>query len=132
MGFMIALSNMAGLSGAGASAPFFQIFHGMTMSEAVPLVSFVAMVSTVFRFILNYRQRHPKNPEKSSIDYEVVTVSIPLVFLGSFAGIILGRAIGELGQNIVFGITMAWSIYTSLVKGFELKDKEDAEIEMKA
>jgi hypothetical protein len=30
------------------------------MKEAVPLVSLVAMVSTLFRFIINFNQRHPK------------------------------------------------------------------------
>ena len=52
--FLVALSNMAGLSGAGASAPAFQVFHNLPMKEAVPLVSLVAMVSTLFRFILNF------------------------------------------------------------------------------
>ena len=45
---------------------------------------------------------------------------MPLVFLGSFVGVIFGKLIGELGQNIVFGFTMFWSIYTSYKKAVEL------------
>ena len=51
---------------------------------------------------------------------------MPLVFLGSFFGVILGKLIGEKGQIIVFGLIMCWSIYTSFKKATELSKKEKA------
>jgi hypothetical protein len=51
---------------------------------------------------------------------------MPLVFLGSLAGVILGKLIGEKGQIILFGLIMCWSIYTSYKKATELAKKEKA------
>ena len=87
MAFLIALSNAGGLSGAGTNIPIMLIFFGMEMDEAVPISGFVAVTATVFRFILNFNQNHPKNPERSSINYEVVMITMPAVFLGSFIGV---------------------------------------------
>jgi hypothetical protein len=35
------------------------IFFELDMEQAVPISSFVAVVATVFRFIINFKQKHP-------------------------------------------------------------------------
>lgn len=91
---LIALSNAGGLSGAGSNIPIMLIFFQLTMAEAVPISAFVAVVATVFRFILNFKQKHPNNPERNCINYEIVQLTMPCVFMGSFLGVMLGKAIG--------------------------------------
>ena len=59
------------------------------MKEAVPLSAVVAVSATLLRFILNYDQKHPTKPLRNIIDYEVVIVTMPGVFLGSLIGISL-------------------------------------------
>ena len=81
-------------------------------------------LALVFRFILNFNQRHPKNPERVAINYEIVQLTMPCVFLGSFLGIMLGKAIGPDAQMIIFGITVAWSIQTTTKKAIQLLAKE--------
>lgn len=51
-------------------------------------------------------------------------MTMPMVFLGSFIGVKVGRAIGEIPKVIVFAITVAWSIYTTAKKAFDLLKKE--------
>jgi hypothetical protein len=51
---------------------------------------------------------------------------MPCVFMGSFLGVILGKILGEDIQIIIFGTTVAWSIYTTTKKAFELLAKEKA------
>ena len=51
---------------------------------------------------------------------------MPLVFLGSFVGVIIGKLIGEDGQVFVFGFVMCWSIFTSYKKANDLSKKEKA------
>lgn len=96
MWILIALSNAGGLSGAGSNIPIMLIFFSLDMSEAVPISAFVAVCATVFRFILNFKQKHPNNPERNCINYEIVQLTMPCVFLGSFLGVMLGKAIGQL------------------------------------
>jgi uncharacterized membrane protein YfcA len=110
MFFLIALSNAGGLSGAGSNIPIMLIFFQLDMSEAVPISAFVAVAATSFRFLLNFNQKHPNNPERNCINYEIVQLTMPCVFLGSFLGVMLGKAIGQLAQICIFGITVAWSI----------------------
>lgn len=125
---LIALSNAGGLSGAGSNIPIMLIFFQLEMYEAVPISAFVAVTATVFRFILNFKQKHPNNPERNCINYEIVQLTMPCVFLGSFLGVMLGKAIGSLAQICVFGITVAWSIKTTSKKALQLMQKEkDAE-----
>ena len=92
---LIAVSNGGGLSGAGSNIPLLVIFYGFDMSKAVPLSASVAVVATLFRFLLNFKKMHPNDKKRNIINYEMVTVSMPFVFLGSFLGIMLGKIIGS-------------------------------------
>ena len=127
MWVLITLSNAGGLSGAGTNIPIMLIFFGMEMTEAVPISGFVAVVATVFRFILNFNQKHPKDKARSSINYEIVQIVMPSVFLGSFIGVTLNqKVVDPTVQVILFGITVAWSIQTTWKKAKQLMAKEKA------
>jgi len=93
---LIALSNAGGLSGAGSNIPIILIFYKLNMDRAVPLSACVAVVATSFRFVYNFKEKHPRDPNRNLINYEMVSVSMPLVFLGSFLGVILGKMIGNM------------------------------------
>jgi hypothetical protein len=95
MVILIALSNAGGLSGAGSNIPIMLIFFDMDMSQAVPISAFVAVCATVFRFTFNFKLRHPKRVERNAINYEIVQLTMPCVFLGSFLGVLIGKIIGE-------------------------------------
>lgn len=68
---------------------------------------------------------HPNNKERNCINYEIVSLAMPAVFLGSFFGVLLGQVVGELCQLIVFGVTVAWSVKTTAFKACELLKKEN-------
>ena len=44
--------------------------------------------------------------------------------MGSFLGVMLGKAIGQLAQICIFGVTVAWSIQTTTKKALQLMAKE--------
>jgi len=114
---LITLANAGGLSGAGTNIPIMLICFSMEMEEAVPISGFVAVTATVFRFILNFKQKHPKNEERNSINYEVVMITMPCVFLGSFIGVWLSKnVVGETIKVLLFGLTVSWSIKTTSAK----------------
>lgn len=126
--FLIALSNAGGLSGAGSNIPIILIFYNLEMDRAVPLSAFVAVVATAFRFVYNFNMKHPRDPNRNLINYEMVLVSMPLVFLGSFLGVMLGKLIGHVAQLWVFEVTVAWSIYTTANKAVSTYKKENAPV----
>jgi len=116
MFILVTLSNAGGLSGAGSNIPIMLIFFNLSMNEAVPVSAFVAVCSTLFRFIWNFNEKHPTRPERCTINYEIVLMVMPAVFLGSFVGAILYGIIDELTKVVMFGCTVAWSIYTTTKK----------------
>ena len=91
---LIVLSAAGGLSGGGSNIPLMLIFFKMNMDVAVPISAFVALCSTVFRFIYNFNVTHPTVPQRNIIQYDVVEVTMAFVFLGSFFGVLLGKLIG--------------------------------------
>jgi len=95
MFLLIGLSNAGGLSGAGSNIPLLLIFYGMEMDHAVPLSASVAVVATSLRFLITFNEVHPNDPKRNLINYEMVQVSMPFVFLGSFLGVILGKMLGS-------------------------------------
>ena len=52
---LIALSNMAGISGATNIIPMMMIFNDMQMKEAVPISAFVAMCASLLRYVINFK-----------------------------------------------------------------------------
>jgi len=95
MVLLITLSNAGGLSGASENIPILLIFFKMDMATAVPLSPVIAICATGFRFGINFNKSHPNRPERNLINYEVVTVAVPLVFLGSLIGVEMGPVIGN-------------------------------------
>ena len=86
----------------------------MSMTQAVPISAFVAVCATVSRFIKNFDKTHPRDENRNIINYEIVEITMPFVFVGSFFGVIVGKMIGSTWQAIIFAITVAWSIYTTI------------------
>lgn len=92
---LLILSTAGGLSGAGSNIPIMLILFDLEFKECVPISAFLAVMSTLFRFILNFKQVHPKNPERNTVNYEIVTLVMPGVFMGSTIGIMFGKFLGE-------------------------------------
>merc|ERR1711957_131370 len=107
MFILITLSNAGGLSGAGSNIPIMLIFFDLSMNEAVPVSAFVAVCSTLFRYILNFNETQPTRPERNTINYDIVLIVMPSVFIGSFLGAILYHIVGELTKVMMFGTTVA-------------------------
>jgi uncharacterized membrane protein YfcA len=95
MVLLVSLSNAGGMSGAGSNIPIMLIFFGMDMHTAVPISAFVGCCAAGFRFGINFNKPHPDRPERNVINYEVVTLTLPLIFLGSLIGVELGPIIGN-------------------------------------
>ena len=91
---LIALMNMlasaGGIGGGGIMTPFLMIFMKLPITECIPLANSFALISAITRFVLNYNQAHPYRPNRKVIDYEVVALTMPLVYLGTMMGVQIG------------------------------------------
>ena len=110
---MITAATAGGLSGAGIIIPVMLIFLQMDMQDAVPISTCIGSCSAIFRFIINFNKKHPNRPERNLVNYELVTLVLPLVFVGGLLGVMGGPLIGNTAQMCIFGVVVSWSIYTS-------------------
>jgi hypothetical protein len=88
---LISIMNMmasaGGIGGGGIMTPFMMIFMSIPITECIPLANSFALISAIARFIVNFKQTHPFRPLRKIIDYEVVTLTMPLVYLGTMMGV---------------------------------------------
>lgn len=83
-----ALNNVAGIGGGGLEISFTMLFFVMTTKEAICLSSFAIICSSFARFVQTFRDKHPEK-DSCIIDYNIATIMMPAVLLGSFAGAFL-------------------------------------------
>merc|ERR1719240_888669 len=97
------------------------------MSEAVPIASFVAMSASLLRFVTNFKQRHPSDPNRTAINYDIVEICLSLTFLGTFMGVQVAKTFGEVPMAVIYCITIAWSIWTTDKKVDSIKKVDSNE-----
>lgn len=121
MGF---LSNAGGLGGGGILIPFVLIFFKLSIFESVPIANLFGLIASLTRFIINFKQLHP-NPKKKlvgklCIDYEIVTLTMPLLYLGTLFGVQIGTVISELVLALTLAGTLLMVTYTTSLKAYAL------------
>ena len=98
---MNGLANAGGVGGGDILIPFMMIFFQLSIPECVPVANALAFISTLTRFIVNRKQRHPYRPWRVIIDYEVTALSMPIVSLGTMIGVQTSRYLSELAMVIM-------------------------------
>jgi uncharacterized membrane protein YfcA len=83
-----AINNVAGIGGGGLEISFTMLFFVMTTKEAICLSSFAIICSSMARYIQTFTFKHPEK-DSCIIDYNIATVMMPTVLLGSFIGAFL-------------------------------------------
>ena len=84
--FLLAMANMAGIGGGGIIVPLLMAFFSLETKEAIPISGFTIFVGSLTRFILNFNEKHP-NGRFVAIDYNIATIMLPTVLIGSLVGV---------------------------------------------
>jgi uncharacterized membrane protein YfcA len=87
---MTGLSSAGGINGAGANIPFLMIFFGLHTKECVPIANAFGFTASLMRFLINYKGKHPDNNEKVLVDYEIVSLTMPMIYMGTLLGVWIG------------------------------------------
>ncbi len=121
---MNVLANAGGIGGGGIMTPFMMLFMNLPITECIPLSNSFALISAITRFVLNYQLTHPYRPWRKIIDYEVVTVTMPLVYLGTIIGVLIGAQMNSYMLMGLLAIVLMYTFYVTIKKGFEEWKKE--------
>ena len=126
--FVSTLASAGGLGGGGMQTPFLMIFFKLTIYECVPIANLFGLLATGTRFLLNYRQRHP-NPEQAkkgrlSIDYEIVMITMPMMYLGTMFGVQIGSILNEIVLLVSLMLLTGYAFYKTFEKALEMRKHE--------
>ena len=80
---IMALSNVAGIGGGGVAIPIIMAMFGFTTKPAIAISSFSIFLTTLVRFVLNFRERHPEKANVVVIDYDLVAIMMPTTLAGA-------------------------------------------------
>ena len=125
------LANAGGLGGGGTLTPFMMIFLKLNIFECVPLANVFGLIAATTRFIVNYRQKHP-NPRKAakgklSIEYELVQLTMPILYLGTLIGVMVGTMLSEVVLAVSLASVLLFVAVNITLKAKELYAKENLE-----
>merc|ERR1719449_34308 len=71
------LSAAAGMGGGGVYVPLLLLLGGLSTKEAVPLSQAMIVGGASVNVIMFCGERHPKDPRRPKIDYEVLMMLNP-------------------------------------------------------
>ncbi|CDW90187.1 UNKNOWN [Stylonychia lemnae] len=127
---LMILCNAGGVGGGGNSTPFIVVFFNLTLIECIPIGNFLGFISAFFRFIINYREKHPNNPDKLAIDYEIIELTMPLLYLGTLFGVQIGTRLPEIYLAVIFAILLFFVAYKTSEKAYKMIKDENKKLQI--
>jgi uncharacterized membrane protein YfcA len=84
-------AGASGIGGGGLNVPILMIISNFNIKEAVPLSHAAVMGNAIGQMILNCPQKHPSNPARPLIHYEIAYLLLPAMLGGNSLGVVVGR-----------------------------------------
>jgi len=123
---MMALANIAGIGGGGIAIPIVMAFFHFNTKPAIAISSFSIFMTTLARFVMNFKLAHPEKKNSVIIDYNLVTIMMPTTLAGSQIGALILVVFPSLYIQIALTITLILLGGQSTMKAIEITKKENA------
>lgn len=131
-GILKALSNLAGIGGGGKSVPILLGMFGFDVKKSTAISSFSVFLTSFLSFVMNFKEMHPDKPNCVLIEYNLVTIMMPLVLIGSQLGSLILVLFPQLAIQIMLTCVFVILGIQTATTGLKLTRKENEEIKKKA
>ena len=103
---LLGLANIGGIGGGGLVIPLAIGCWGFSTTEAVAISNSTVFLGAMLRFFgFSIKQKHPY-ADKTVIDYNIASIMMPAVFLGSFSGLYLQAMLPEAVITILLTVIL--------------------------
>jgi uncharacterized membrane protein YfcA len=123
------MSAAAGMGGGGVYVPLLLLLMGLSTKEAVPLSQAMILGGAIVNIVMFCGERHPKFPNRSRIDYDVIMMLNP----GLAAGVTIGVICHIISPGwlivCILIVTLVLALQKSLTKGIQQWNKESVALE---
>ena len=124
--FIMALSNVAGVGGGGVAIPIVMSMFHFTTKPAIAISSFSIFATTIARFILNFKEKHPEKENVVSIDYDLVAIMMPTTLAGAQIGALILVSFPSLYIQVILTLMLLFLAIQSLQKAIKMTRQENA------
>ncbi len=121
---MSMLSNAGGVGGGAVLVPITMLFFDFGIKEAVPISTALVFISALVRFIGNMPERHPKNNNKTVVDYELVNLAVPALFVGSLAGVVIVSTLPDMFVLVMLCLVLLYAGIMTFRLGLKMYRQE--------
>lgn len=121
--FSMFVSIVTSTGGVGAGTmivPTYMFFLQFNSADSVHLSRFSLFGGSLLYFLLNWKRRDPKHPDRLMINYNIASMMVPLHIAGAEFGVILGKFL----PSIIVSILLISLLFTSLSKTYERAQQE--------
>lgn len=121
--FSMFVSIVTSTGGVGAGTmivPTYIFFLQFNSGDSVHLSRFSLFGGSLFYFLLNWKRRDPKHPDRLMINYNLASMMVPLHIAGAEFGVIVGKFL----PMIIVSIMLICLLYMSLYKTYERANQE--------
>lgn len=122
---VMALANIAGIGGGGVAIPILIAFFYFTTKTAIAISSFSIFLTTLARFIMNFKEKHPDKANVVVIDYDLVTIMMPTNLAGAQIGALILVVFPSIIIQIILTLTLLALAIQSVFKAIEITKKEN-------
>lgn len=105
---VMALSNIAGVGGGGVAIPIIMAMFSFTTKPAIAISSLSIFLTTIGRFIINFREKHPDKEGCVVIDYDLVAIMMPTTLAGAQIGAMILVTFPSLIIQVILTLTLGF------------------------
>jgi hypothetical protein len=99
---IVLIANAGGLGGGGVVIPVGMAFYKFDIRESIAMSNASVCISSVVRFFLILKKRHPLKPYGVVVDYDIATLMLPSIMFGANLGVILNLILPEAVIVLIF------------------------------
>ena len=121
---LMALAVMSGIGGGGIIVPLLMVFYKLETKKAIAVSGFTILIGSLSRFGFTYKARHPLK-DATCIEYSVTNVMLPLVLIGSVAGVFFNIIFPSVIIQISLTLLLLFLSIQSIFKAKSIYEKEN-------
>jgi uncharacterized membrane protein YfcA len=121
---IVMMANAGGLGGGGVVIPVGIAFYKFDTREAIAMSNASVFISSLVRFMLILKKKHPLKGFGVVVDYDIATLMLPSIIVGANLGVIANLIIPETIITVVFTLILFGLFIRSMLKGLDLYRQE--------
>jgi hypothetical protein len=118
--FIVMLANAGGLGGGGVAIPVGIAFYKFDTREAIAMSNASVFISSLVRFFLILKRKHPLKPYGLVVDYDIATLMLPSIIVGANLGVIANLIVPETIIIVGFTVILFGLFIRSMLKTIDL------------